>query len=83
MLACGDRSLAPEYDEEQHFLREKLEAALQALPLEFREPFMLREFDGFTYSEIAHMTGIKQSALKMRVKRASDMLRSRLAERYG
>jgi hypothetical protein len=26
------------------------------------------------------MTGVKQSALKMRVKRASDMLRARLSE---
>src|SRR5581483_4715202 len=45
-LVSIDRSLAPEYEEEQHFLRRKLEEALATLPVEFREPFILREFDG-------------------------------------
>jgi len=83
MLASRDRSLAPEYDEEQHFLRQKLEEALQALPLEFREPFMLREFDGFTYSEIAQMTGATLSVTKVRIYRAKQKMRELLGPYIG
>ena len=73
-----DRSLAPEYDEEQHFLRKKLEDALRMLPVEFREPFMLREFDGFTYNEIALMTGATLAMTKVRIYRAKQRMRELL-----
>ncbi len=78
-LASEDRSLAPEYDEEQHFLRRKLEEALAQLPLEFREPFMLREFDGFSYREIAAMTGATLGMTKVRIYRAKQRMRELLA----
>ncbi len=83
MLASTDRSLAPEYDEEQHFLRRKLEEALARLPLEFREPFMLREFDGFTYREIAAMTGITLGMTKVRIYRAKQRMRELLAPTFS
>jgi RNA polymerase sigma-70 factor (ECF subfamily) len=57
--------------------------ALAEVPDYNREIFLLHYIEGFAYDEIERMTGIKQSALKMRVKRASDMLRSKLAQRYG
>ena len=57
--------------------------ALADVPDYNREIFLLHYIEGFAYDEIERMTGIKQSALKMRVKRASDMLRSKLAARYG
>jgi RNA polymerase sigma-70 factor, ECF subfamily len=75
----SDRSLAPEYDEEQHFLREQLELALKMLPVEFREPFMLREFDGFSYREIALMTGATLGMTKVRIYRAKQRMRELLA----
>jgi len=53
--------------------------ALAELPEYNREIFLLHYIEGFSYEEIARMTGVRQSALKMRVKRASDALRSRLA----
>ena len=74
----SDRSLAPEYDEEQHFLRDKLEKALKMLPVEFREPFMLREFDGFSYREIALMTGATLGMTKVRIYRAKQRMRELL-----
>jgi len=55
--------------------------ALAEIPEYNREIFLLHYIEGFSYDEIARMTGVKQSALKMRVKRASDALRSRLAGR--
>jgi len=57
--------------------------ALADVPDYNREIFLLHYIEGFAYDEIERMTGIKQSALKMRVKRASDMLRARLEKRYG
>lgn len=53
--------------------------ALADVPEYNREIFLLHYIEGFSYDEIERMTGVKQSALKMRVKRASDQLRSRLA----
>ena len=78
-LVSTDRSLAPEYDEEQHSLRQKLEDALSALPIDFREAFMLRELDGFSYSEIATMTGTTLAMTKVRIYRAKQRLRELLA----
>jgi RNA polymerase sigma-70 factor (ECF subfamily) len=54
--------------------------ALAQVPDYNREIFLLHHIEGFGYDEIEQMTGVKQSALKMRVKRASDMLRSLLAK---
>ena len=54
--------------------------ALADVPDYNREIFLLHYIEGFSYEEVERMTGIKQSALKMRVKRASDMLRTRLSE---
>jgi RNA polymerase sigma-70 factor (ECF subfamily) len=52
--------------------------ALAQIPDYNREIFLLHHIEGFGYDEIEQMTGVKQSALKMRVKRASDTLRSLL-----
>jgi RNA polymerase sigma-70 factor (ECF subfamily) len=52
--------------------------ALADVPDYNREIFLLHYIEGFSYDEIERMTGVKQSALKMRVKRASDLLRSLL-----
>ncbi len=53
--------------------------ALAELPEHNREIFLLHYVEGFSYEEIETMTGVGQSALKMRVKRASDALRARLS----
>ena len=53
--------------------------ALADLPEYNREIFLLHYIEGFSYDEIQRMTGVKQSALKMRVKRAAEFLRGRLS----
>jgi len=55
--------------------------ALAKVPDYNREIFLLHYIEGFGYDEIERMTGVRQSALKMRVKRASDQLRALLGER--
>jgi RNA polymerase sigma-70 factor (ECF subfamily) len=57
--------------------------ALAEVPEHNREIFLLHHVEDFSYDEIERMTGIKQSALKMRVKRAVEALRSRLAAHQG
>ena len=62
-----------------HEWDESVRAALAELPEHNREIFLLHYVEGFSYEEIEAMTGVGQSALKMRVKRACDALRARLA----
>ncbi|HEY4306881.1 MAG TPA: RNA polymerase sigma factor [Gemmatimonadaceae bacterium] len=52
--------------------------ALADVPEHNREIFLLHHIEEFSYEEIERMTGVKQSALKMRVKRAAEALRTRL-----
>lgn len=77
-LAAPDRSdsiLEHEWDDD-------VRRALADVPEHNREIFLLHYVEGFAYDEIERITGIRQSALKMRVKRASDFLRARLAGVY-
>ncbi len=61
-------------------LLEEVEAALEELPTEQREAFLLRHVEDLSYEDMAVITGVRLSALRMRVKRACDTLRSRLKE---
>jgi RNA polymerase sigma-70 factor, ECF subfamily len=61
-----------------HEWGDAVRGALAKVPDYNREIFLLHYIEGFGYDEIERMTGVKQSALKMRVKRASDLLRSLL-----
>jgi RNA polymerase sigma-70 factor, ECF subfamily len=58
-----------------------MDRALAALDPDQREAFLLKYVDELSYEEMAQLTGIGISALKMRVKRAADRLRDLLQER--
>lgn len=60
--------------------REEIAAALATLTPSLREAFLLKHVEGFSYEEMAEATGASQPALKMRVSRACEQLRGRLAE---
>ena len=60
--------------------REEIALALAALPLEQREAFLLRHVEDLSYDDMSAATGAGVSALKMRVKRACDALRTWLTE---
>jgi RNA polymerase sigma-70 factor (ECF subfamily) len=45
-----------------------------------KEAFLLRHVEDMAYEDIATVTGVGLSALRMRVKRACDTLRARLTE---
>jgi RNA polymerase sigma factor (sigma-70 family) len=53
--------------------------ALDALPTEYREVFVLREYDGRSYSEISDITEAPLTTVKIRLFRARARLRKILA----
>jgi RNA polymerase sigma-70 factor (ECF subfamily) len=57
-------------------LGEALEAALARLTPEQREAFVMKHVDGRSYEEMAELLGAGVDALKMRVHRARDAMRS-------
>jgi RNA polymerase sigma factor (sigma-70 family) len=59
-------------------LRGDLSNALATLPELLREAFLLRHHHGYSYDEIAVITGARTSAVKMRVHRAREQLRALL-----
>ncbi len=59
-------------------LRLRIEQAVATLPAEQREAFLLKHVDEMEYEEMAALTGVGVSALKMRVKRAVERLREQL-----
>jgi RNA polymerase sigma-70 factor (ECF subfamily) len=78
-LPSTERHLSPEFAGEQRSLREAIEEAVATLPIEFREPFILREFDGLAYPEIAEITQTTVTLTKVRIHRAKQKLRKLLA----
>jgi RNA polymerase sigma-70 factor (ECF subfamily) len=55
--------------------RDEIGLALEQLRPHYREAFLLRYVEGLEYAEMSEMTGAKEPALRMRVKRAGDQLR--------
>ena len=59
-----------------------LKAALQRLAPMYREAFLLREFEGYSYEEISEMTGASVMNVKVRITRAKKMLRKSLEPHF-
>ena len=79
-----ERAVAPGSEaEEDADVGGHIERALGMLPVEQREAFLLKHVEEMSYEEISAMTGVSVSALKMRVKRACDMLRDLLEGVYN
>lgn len=84
LLAEPDRDRPGEArtDERAHRreLAAAIEAALRDLSPELRAAFLLREYHGLAYTEIAEALQIDLGTVKSRLARARDGLRARLAE---
>jgi RNA polymerase sigma-70 factor (ECF subfamily) len=61
-------------------LRPVLQAALARLPTEQLEVFLLREYHGISFKEIASITGVPENTVKSRMRYALEGLRRTLAE---
>ncbi len=58
-----------------------MEAALAALPPDFRAAVVLCDIEGLTYEEIAEILGAKLGTVRSRIHRGRAMLRAALAHR--
>lgn len=68
------------HTEERDSLRDAINWALYQLPPEQREAFLLKHVEDLSYETMEQMTGVRPSALRMRVLRAREGLRRLLAE---
>jgi RNA polymerase sigma-70 factor (ECF subfamily) len=64
---------------ESHF-KTRLEGALNDLPEEQKEVFVMREFQGLKFWEIAEIVGVAENTIKSRMRYALQGLRGSLAE---
>jgi RNA polymerase sigma-70 factor (ECF subfamily) len=72
-----------EHPAERAAWREEIQRALMQLDADQREAFLLKHVEDLGYEEMAEITGVGVSALKMRVKRACERLRALLQEVHG
>jgi len=64
-------------------LHRVLEAAVEALPDNYRTVFMLRDIEGLSTSETGEGLGLGEEAVKTRLHRARAMIRRAVTERIG
>ena len=64
---------------EREELLDLVKTAIELLPPEYREIFVLREYDGMSYSEIADITGEPMSQVKIKIFRAKQKVREILS----
>jgi RNA polymerase sigma-70 factor (ECF subfamily) len=75
----------PEGDPEEAFegkeLQESVRQALRSLSEEYRIVLVLREIEGYSYEEIAKITGCSLGTVKSRMNRARQALREKIEVR--
>ena len=79
-LAPAAAAGQPGRTEERHAWRDTLAWAMEQLPTDQREAFLLRHVEDRTYEEMEELTGARPATLRMRVFRAREELRRLLAE---
>jgi len=70
----------PDEGAEREEQRRQIAAALDRLPADQREAFLLKHAEGWSYEDMAERLGVGVSALKMRVHRAREELQKLLLE---
>ncbi|MBI4262992.1 MAG: sigma-70 family RNA polymerase sigma factor [Acidobacteria bacterium] len=77
-LPVADPDRGPEQRISDTRLRRRLRAALRRLPPSFRVVVFLREMEGLSTREVAHVLGISEANVKTRLHRAHLFLRREL-----
>jgi RNA polymerase sigma-70 factor (ECF subfamily) len=77
----ADPAGQPEVQFIRHADTQLLREALEHLPVEFREAFVLRELEGFSYKEIADIADIPLGTVMSRLARARKQLQQSLVGR--
>lgn len=78
-----DPAEQPDLLTERSLARRRLEVALQDLPAEQRDVFLLREEAGFNLDQIAAITGTNRETAKSRLRYAVSKLREAIDEPVG
>lgn len=79
-LVPDEKALTPDRAAHNVRIRPMIEKALESLPTEQREVFLLREYQGIGFKEIAEVTGVNENTVKSRMRYALEGLRKQLAE---
>jgi RNA polymerase sigma-70 factor (ECF subfamily) len=77
----ADLSEAPETRARQSEARRALEAAVRALPIDYRAPLVLRDIAGLSTTEAAEILGLSEAAFKSRLHRARMSVRDAVRHR--
>lgn len=75
-----DERMSPEVVFEQTELKQKVQAAISALPEQNRTVIVLRDVQGMSYDVIASMLDLPVGTVKSRINRGRDMLKKLLIE---
>lgn len=76
----GDSNSNPERSASSGRARQTIIRAIESLPTEQREVFLLRQWGGIPFSEIARMTDSSENTVKSRMRYALTKLQAELAE---
>lgn len=79
-LVDESRAADPGAEVEAREERELMRHALDRLPDEYREVLVLKHFEGWSYEQIADLTGDSIGTLKVRAYRARQLLREHVAD---
>lgn len=77
-----DWSSSPQTVLEDKELRQRILAAIDSLPPDYKEVVVLREFQNMSYNDIVETTGLTLENVKTRLSRARAMLRRKLEPYY-
>ena len=71
------------YITSRHELRSHLKEAIEALPEDYKQIFILRDVDGLSNQEVGEIVGLSIPAVKSRLHRSRLMLRKQLQNFYS
>jgi RNA polymerase sigma factor (sigma-70 family) len=77
----ASRAVTPDVQVLDGLFDDDVEAALAALPPDFRAAVVLCDIEGLSYEEIADVLGLKLGTVRSRIHRGRTMLRKALAHR--
>lgn len=81
MVSADRRPPTPDGQALGNELRSTLLRAVQALPVVYREPLVLRHLEGWSYAEIAQVLGVTVESVETRLIRARRLLRDMLSDK--
>jgi RNA polymerase sigma-70 factor (ECF subfamily) len=70
---------ASEIESEKTEMMDLIKDALDTLPDDYKEPLILREYNGLSYNEIADVTGQSLANVKIRIHRAKQRIKEILS----